>query len=79
MESLAKKTISRLSLSLFFAFFLCAPSAPAPENGLALTPPMGWNSWNRFACHVTEDLGKSTASFATKVPSHGVAMLRIIP
>lgn len=26
-----------------------------------------------------KDLGKSTASFATKVPSHGVAMFRIIP
>ena len=21
-------------------------------NGLALTPPMGWNSWNKFACNV---------------------------
>lgn len=23
-------------------------------NGLALTPPMGWNSWNKFACDVNE-------------------------
>ncbi len=23
-------------------------------NKLALTPPMGWNSWNRFACEVNE-------------------------
>lgn len=23
-------------------------------NGLAQTPPMGWNSWNRFACNVSE-------------------------
>jgi alpha-galactosidase len=79
MESLAKKIISLLSLSLFFAFLLSVPSSRALENGLALTPPMGWNSWNRFACHVTEDLVKSAASFATKVPSHGAAMLRIIP
>ena len=21
-------------------------------EGLALTPPMGWNSWNTFACNV---------------------------
>src|SRR5439155_8732527 len=21
---------------------------PVPDNGLARTPPMGWNSWNRF-------------------------------
>ena len=28
-------------------------------NGLALTPPMGWNSWNKFACDVTEDTVRS--------------------
>jgi alpha-galactosidase len=61
MESLAKKIMSCVALSIFFGFLLCAPSAPALENGLALTPPMGWNSWNRFACNVTEDLVKSAA------------------
>lgn len=30
-------------------------------KGLALTPPMGWNSWNKFACDVDEDLIKETA------------------
>jgi alpha-galactosidase len=30
-------------------------------DGLALTPPMGWNSWNRFACDINEDLIKETA------------------
>lgn len=30
-------------------------------EGLAKTPPMGWNSWNRFACNVSEDLIKSIA------------------
>jgi alpha-galactosidase len=61
MESLAKKIVSCVALSIFFGFLLCAPSARALENGLALTPPMGWNSWNRFACNVTEDLVKSAA------------------
>lgn len=28
---------------------------------LALTPPMGWNSWNKFACDVDENLIKETA------------------
>ena len=23
-------------------------------NGLALTPPMGWNSWNKFGCNIDE-------------------------
>ena len=35
--------------------------APLPPNGLALTPPMGWNSWNKFACNVSESLIKSMA------------------
>jgi alpha-galactosidase len=34
---------------------------PAPDAGLALTPPMGWNSWNRFACNINEQLIRDTA------------------
>ena len=30
-------------------------------NGLALTPPMGWNSWNKFACNITEETVRKTA------------------
>jgi alpha-galactosidase len=29
-------------------------------NGLALTPPMGWNSWNKFACNVNEQVVRAT-------------------
>lgn len=29
-------------------------------NGLALTPPMGWNSWNKFACNVNEQTVRDT-------------------
>lgn len=32
-----------------------------PANGLALTPPMGWNSWNHFACNVSASLIESEA------------------
>jgi alpha-galactosidase len=28
---------------------------------LAATPPMGWNSWNKFQCHVDESLLRQTA------------------
>jgi alpha-galactosidase len=27
---------------------------PIPENGLAMTPPMGWNSWNKFRTHIDD-------------------------
>jgi alpha-galactosidase len=30
-------------------------------EGLAATPPMGWNSWNNFACDVDENLIRETA------------------
>ncbi|TQN69807.1 Alpha-galactosidase [Colletotrichum shisoi] len=33
----------------------------ALSNGLADTPPMGWNKWNAFACDVSEDLLLSTS------------------
>jgi len=29
--------------------------------GMAPTPPMGWNSWNKFQCNITEDFVKRTA------------------
>ena len=32
-----------------------------PYNGLAKTPPMGWNSWNKFAGRVTADDVKGMA------------------
>lgn len=30
-------------------------------NALAQTPPMGWNSWNKFGCNVSEQLIKEMA------------------
>ena len=30
-------------------------------EGLANTPPMGWNSWNTFETHIDEKLVKETA------------------
>ncbi|KAK4270615.1 hypothetical protein QN277_019399 [Acacia crassicarpa] len=30
-------------------------------NGLALTPPMGWNSWNHFGCQIDEKIIRETA------------------
>ncbi len=53
-----------LSLSLA-GLALAAPRprhAPANQNpGRALTPPMGWNSWNHFAGRVNERVARQTA------------------
>ena len=42
----------------FVLLCLCLLSSVvlAVDNGLGITPPMGWNSWNQFACNVTADL-----------------------
>jgi len=45
---------------VFFVFSFLFASAQKFQN-LALTPPMGWNSWNKFACNVSEKLLKETA------------------
>jgi len=34
---------------------------PLPANGLALTPPMGWSSWNHFADRVDDRVIRETA------------------
>ncbi|HEY0795345.1 MAG TPA: glycoside hydrolase family 27 protein, partial [Acidisarcina sp.] len=34
---------------------------PRVQNGLALTPPMGWNTWNKFGCNVDEKLIRTAA------------------
>src|SRR5262245_55624627 len=34
-----------------------------PGQGLALTPPMGFNDWNAFGCSVSEQLIRETADF----------------
>ncbi|MEU7954476.1 ricin-type beta-trefoil lectin domain protein [Micromonospora chalcea] len=35
--------------------------ARALDNGVARTPPMGWNTWNTFGCNINETLIQQTA------------------
>lgn len=41
----------------------CLPLALNAQKfeGFAQTPPMGWNSWNKFACNIDENLIKTIA------------------
>jgi alpha-galactosidase len=45
--------MKKLIVSLLIGMILSAASGQKFEE-LALTPPMGWNSWNDFACDVNE-------------------------
>lgn len=49
---------SRLFSTSLLLFFLqhTELSVDALNNGLALTPPMGWMSWQRFRCIIDCDL-----------------------
>jgi len=38
----------------------------AVSKGLALTPPMGWNTWNKFGCNVSDDLVRGMADAMVK-------------
>jgi len=40
---------------------LGGPAAQALDNGVARTPPMGWNSWNTFGCNINETLIRQMA------------------
>jgi alpha-galactosidase len=53
--------ILRAIVSSLMIGCLFVANALALDNGLAKTPPMGWNSWNKFGCNVSEKLIKEMA------------------
>jgi alpha-galactosidase len=44
-------------------------TAPTCEGGLACTPPMGWNSWNKFGCNIDD---KTIRAIADSMVSSGM-------
>ena len=62
--------VSYLSISLLIGINLTgisfAQDSKSPSANLALTPPMGWNSWNKFGCDVSEDMIKGMADAVVK-------------
>ena len=63
MSSLLSLFLAFLLILLFSIqmFFSSAGQRAFAANGLALTPPMGWNSWNKFGCSVSESIVKQEA------------------
>tara|TARA_R110002049_G_scaffold309306_1_gene520976 strand:- start:15406 stop:16644 length:1239 start_codon:yes stop_codon:yes gene_type:complete len=49
------------NLLFFLLVILQLPISAQKFEGLAQTPPMGWNSWNQFGCRVNEQLIKEMA------------------
>ncbi len=55
------RTLLPLGALLFLTLGVSAAHRAPPATRVALTPPMGWNSWNHFACDVSESLIRETA------------------
>lgn len=62
-----------LLVCMFVAMSCCL------DNGLGLTPQMGWNSWNKFGCKINETLIKKTADLlvSTKLAEKGYVYLNL--
>ena len=58
--------IASLIALLILSAALHAEETKSVSDNLALTPPMGWNSWNKFGCNVSEELLRQTADAMVK-------------
>jgi len=61
MRRLLRTELSYCFYALVMLILVAPIKTSAQESGLALTPPMGWNSWNKFGCNVSEKLIKEMA------------------
>ena len=60
---MTRRLLTVLACGVAYVAATAASTAPRPthDNGLARTPPMGWNSWNRFGCNVSAELIRGMA------------------
>jgi alpha-galactosidase len=58
-----KQLRMKLWIALWLLALSCALALPAAaqDSTLAATPPMGWNSWNHFACKVSDVVVRASA------------------
>jgi alpha-galactosidase len=57
---------NRILCVLSLVAALCPLSSFAQKTVLAATPPMGWNSWNKFGCNVNESMIREMADAMVK-------------
>ncbi|GBE78170.1 Alpha-galactosidase [Sparassis crispa] len=64
---------SSLSSILAVALSLLISRVGAHDNGLAITPQMGWDTWNRFGCDISEEtiLGAAQAIVSSGLSKYG--------
>ena len=57
---------SKVLLFLSITFGLLTAQISTQFDTLALTPPMGWNSWNHYHCNINESIVRQTADAMVK-------------
>jgi alpha-galactosidase len=50
-----------MHLSILVISILFIQKSAAVDNGVGRTPPMGWNTWNKFGCDISYDIIKDNA------------------
>ncbi|WP_188151576.1 glycoside hydrolase family 27 protein [Teredinibacter waterburyi] len=65
-KSESKFRLAALASLCLAASLLSVNSFADKFEHLAMTPPMGWNSWNHFGCNVDEKMIKATADMMVK-------------
>ena len=78
----SRRTAAALVLLTALGLFLCATSlhlAGAQSTKVAATPPMGWNSWNKFGCNVSDKLIRemTDAIVSTRMKDAGYQFVNI--
>ena len=53
-------------LTIVLTASLSAQENAVASPAVALTPPMGWNSWNKFGCNVSDEMIRGMADAMVK-------------
>lgn len=61
-----RQQIWAIAVSMIFLGGAIFAQKPPVSAGLALTPPMGFNTWNKFGCDVSDDLVRGMADAMMK-------------
>jgi alpha-galactosidase len=66
MKMNMRQRILILAFSIFLLTATIFAQKPPVSAGLALTPPMGFNTWNKFGCDVSDELVRGMANAMVK-------------
>lgn len=61
------RQLRRTFILVLAACLLSSPAWAQKFDGLAATPQMGWNTWNKFGCNIDEKLIRETADAMIKL------------